>query len=466
MLMKVRIGLETHVQLNTKTKMFCSCPLPSIDAKPNTHVCDVCLGFPGTKPRLNKIVIDHAIRIALALNCEITNSMFFSRKSYFYPDMSKNYQITQYELPVGINGYVLLDKKKVRIKRIQLEEDPAKLLHEGGDIIKSRLTLIDYNRSGIPLVEIVTEPDLESPSQARDYLGKIKSILEHLGAYDESKGVIKTDANISLPDSERVEVKNITGLRGVERALSYESIRHKNLLTLGESVARETRHFNEKTGMTFSLRLKETETDYGYIFEPDLSWISITPEKVQALKKSMPELPDERIERFIRKSGLSRENAVTLVSDKALADFFEVCASLYKNIAKLANFTTTDLLKCLNYNNLRITDSKITPQGYVDLLESIDSGKITARMAKELIKEYVMTGTQPKELINKKSLKIIPESEVEKAVEKVIKKNKQAVLDYKHGSEKSINFLVGEVMKLTKGQARPEEVTKLIKKLV
>lgn len=467
---KVRIGLETHVQLNTKSKMFCACPTKG--DKPNTSVCDVCLGFPGTKPMLNKEAVRQAVSTGIALNCNIEKQCFFSRKTYFYPDMSKNYQITQYDLPIATLGYLIIEvndkPKKIRIRRVHLEEDPAKLVHVGGDITSSQYSLIDYNRSGIPLIEIVTEPDLSSADEARLYLTKLLSILEHLGVYDIYTSTLKTDANISITGGDRVEVKNITGFKAVEKALRYEIIRHENLLKRGQAVKRETRHFSMKTGLTVSLRTKETEEDYGYIFDPDLAWISMSAAQVKKVKDSLPELPDQRIARFVKQYRMNKEQAESLViTDKALADFYEEIIKEFKQPKVVAAWMSTDLMKCLNYNGITLRESKVSIKGFLELMRLIDESVITARMGKELIKEYVTTGISPLSIVKKKGLKLIDgELELSKVVKEVISKNKKAMSDFKKGNEKAVNYLVGQVMKLTKGQAEPKKVRELLEKEV
>ncbi len=465
---KVIIGLETHVQLNTKSKLFCGCPTIGLE-KPNTRVCDVCLGLPGTKPRLNKAVLEKAIAVALALNCKINKLVPWNRKSYFYPDMCKNYQITQYDMPLAYDGYLMLDfegkKKKIRIRRIHIEEDPAKLIHVGGDITKAEYVLVDYNRSGVPLIEIVTEPDIESPQEARAYLSKLVSILEHLGVYDITNYVLKSDANVNITGTERTEVKNISGIKAVVKALSYEVTRHKNMLRRGVKPMRETRHYNPKTGLTHALRTKETEEDYGYIVDPDLSWISISSELIKQIKASLPELPDERAKRFVKDYGLNQEQANALINDKALADFYEECVKEYGEPVTIAKWIVTELLKSFNYHGITLRESNVKVSEFLELFKLMDEKIITARMAKELVKAYVDTSKSPKTLVAEQGLRRISKTEeLLGVVKKVIKENAEAVKDYKSGQEKALHFLVGQVMKETKGQAEPNKVREIIKK--
>lgn len=466
--MKAIMGLEIHVHLLTKSKLFCRCSTEYEGKEPNSVTCPICLGFPGSKPKVNKKAIDIGILVAKALNCEINSPTFFSRKSYFYPDMSKNFQTTQYEIPLAKEGYLDIDNKKIRITRIHLEEDPAKLVHVGGDITSAKYVLIDYNRSGIPLIEIVTEPDFNSTKEVREFLSKLSSILEHLDAFDPTgEGSLRVDANISLEGGERVEVKNITGFKNVEKALNFEIVRHKSMTKMGMKIERETRHFNAENGSTSSLRKKEFEEDYGYIFEPDLTKIEIENDWVEKLVKDMPELPDQRISRFTKDYNIpEKQGKVIIYIGKDMADFFEECCKIYKDYVKLSNWTVTDLLKCLNFQNVRISKSKVKPETFTELLGLIDSGKITERLAKELIKEYVETGESPASIVKKKGLTIMGKDELTKVVKDVLKENGKAVEDYKRGEEKALQFLLGQVLRKIKARADPNEIKVLIKELI
>lgn len=464
--MKVIMGLEIHVQLNTKSKLFCNCSTDN--AEPNENTCPICLGFPGSKPKLNKAAVDMAIMVAHALNCKINKEMFFSRKNYFYPDMAKNFQISQYEVPLAVNGGIEVLGKKIRIKRVHMEEDPAKLMHIGGSITTAQHVLVDYNRSGVPLLEIVTEPDFSSTKEVREFLSKLTSILEHLEVYDASKEAsLRIDANISLEGGARVEVKNITGFANVEKALSYEIVRQLNLRRMGMAVQRETRHFDAESKMTVTLRRKEFEEDYGYIFEPDLTKIVISKEWIAAVEKQMPELPDTRIKRFVKEYKLRERDAKVIVYvDKALADFFEDCVKIYKKPKVIARWIITDLLKCLNYHSINIRESKVKPRTFVQLLKLIDNGKITERLAKEVIKDYVATGESPFAIVKKKGLTLIEKKKLREIVKTVIEKHPQAIADIKAGKTKAIQFLIGQVLKEIKARADPKEVEKLIKELI
>lgn len=459
------IGLEVHVQLATKSKMFCSCSTRFDENKPNSSTCEVCLGFPGSMPVLNKKVLEYATKLGMALNCKFAEKTYFSRKAYFYPDMGKNFQITQYEVPLTKDGYIEIDvngkKKKIKIWRVHMEEDPSKLVHEGS-ITSSKSTLMDYNRSGIPLCEIVTAPDMTSPEEARIFMTKLNSILQHLGIFDPSFCTIKADANVSVEGGERVEVKNISGFKAIETAIKFEVMRQNQAIKAGRKVERETRHFEAITGTTQSLRKKETEEDYGYIFEPDLPFIEITTDYLDNIRKNLPELPDERSKRMQRDYKLETKTADTLVLDKSIADFYEECAKKFKDYRTLAFWVLGDLLKCLNYNNLDITD--ISLSGFMELMKMMENKEVSARQAKEIIKVFVEKGTSPSDIVKKAGKTITNDKEVEAVIQEVIKKHKKAVEDYKRGNTTAFNFLFGEVMKATKSRAHPDIVRKILEK--
>ncbi len=458
------MGLETHVHLLSKSKLFCNTPTDYENKEPNENTCPICLGFPGSKPQFNKKILESALMVAKSLNCEISPVMFFSRKSYFYPDMPKNFQISQYEVSLARNGYLQITNKKIRIRRIQIEEDPGKLVHVGGSITNAQYILVDYNRSGIPLIEIVTEPDFETVQEVREFLSKLQSILEHLEVYDPAKEAsLRVDSNISLEGGERVEIKNITGFADVEKALSYEIVRQQNLVRMGMQVERETRHFDEATKTTATLRKKETEEDYGYLYEPDLPQFTISEKLIKSIEKQMPELPDARVERFIKEFSLPEKQAQIIVyTDKALADFFEECVKLFNKAEYISRWIVTDLLKVLNWNDLNIRKSKVTPKLFTEFLKTMEKGEITERLGKELIKELVPTGKSVKELIKEKELP--KKLDLEDVVKEVIKENPKAVNDYKSGNEKAIQFLIGQVLRKTKATGEPNKIKELIKK--
>ena len=462
--MGVMIGLEVHCQLNIESKLFCGDSSDHRGKGPNSCVCPICLGYPGSKPVINKKAIEHGMRIALALNCKIAEEMFFSRKTYFYPDMSKNYQITQYEIPLCSNGYLTVGELKVRIRRVHIEEDPARLQHVGGDITNAEYTLIDYNRSGVALAEIVTEPDFTTPKQARQFLDTLLSILEHLGVYDsEKEATIRCDANISLDGGERVEVKNITGFENVEKALNFEIIRQNGMKRMEVVVQRETRHFDADAGNTKSLRKKEYEEDYGYIFDPDLPTVKVTEDWLASIKKTQPELPDQRVLRFMKDYGIGEYDAHVLVyTDKNLADFYERCCKEYSKPDVVAKWTMNYLLKSLNWRGERINGSKVKVDSFVEFLGLIESGTITERFAKELIKEYVDTGESPAKLATKAAT--LSDSDLDVAVRKVLQENKKAADEFRSGKEDALKFLIGRALIATQKRADPNKLREMLLK--
>ncbi len=462
--MKAVMGLEIHLHLLTESKLFCSCSTRYEGREPNQNTCPICLGFPGSKPKVNKRAIDQAIVIAEALSCRVLPEIYFSRKSYFYPDMPKNFQITQYEVPLARDGFLLLDEKRIGINRVHLEEDPAKLVHVGGDITTARYNLIDHNRSGIPLVEIVTEPDITSTQEARLFLQKLSLILEHLGVYDPSgEGSMRVDANVSLEGGQRVEVKNITGFRNVEDALNYEIIRQQSLARMGVEVERETRHYDAETGTTSSLRKKEHEEDYGYITEPDLVRIEITPEWIRELVSGMPELPDSRVERFITQYGIPRfQSRIIVNTGLDLSDFYEESCRLYYRPREIASWIVTFLLKSLNYEGVSLRESKVKPETFVELLALIDERTITERLARELIKEYVSAGESPRALVERRGLASAGRDELGEAIRDVISDNRKAVSDYRAGRARALDYLLGQVLRRIRARGDPVEVKRLI----
>lgn len=464
--MKVKIGLETHVQLNSQTKLFCGCRNPvnlKEEPQPNSLTCPTCLGMPGSKPALSKKIIELATKVGVALNCKIAGEMYFSRKTYFYPDMSKNFQITQYEIPLASDGFLEIDvdgkKKKITIRRIHIEEDPAKIVHVGG--LGGKYVLVDYNRAGIPLIEIVTEPDFESPQEARLYLQKLTTILEYIGVYDStSEAVLKTDANISMHGDgitgNRVEIKNITGQKEVEDALKYEMVRQSSLLTRGVQVKMETRGWNPDLGTTQEMRGKEAEAEYGYIFEPDLPKFTVQKQLAEKFKKEMPELPDQKYQRFMKDYKLPEAVAESLVSEIDIAELFEEASK--KIDPKIAgNFIAGDLKKTLNWNNIRFKQSGLEKEWIVDLLKLFADGKITDRNAEIAIRKIVEEKKPAKEIVEKYNL-FKTKVDLDSVINKIIENNKKPVEDYKSGEKKALEFLVGQIMKETKGRVDAKEI--------
>ncbi|NOZ81869.1 MAG: Asp-tRNA(Asn)/Glu-tRNA(Gln) amidotransferase subunit GatB, partial [Candidatus Micrarchaeota archaeon] len=431
----VKIGLEVHVQLNTKTKLFCACPVR--EAEPNSLTCPTCLGLPGGRPVPNRTAVEHAVKVCLALNSSVSQNLRFSRKTYFYPDMAKNFQITQFELPIGSGGYLETASGKVRIRRVNLEEDPARLVHVGG-LVNSKYVLVDYNRSGIPLCEIVTEPDMESPEAARDFLRTLCEILEYLGVYDPLRCTVKADANVSVGD-ERVEIKNISGFREIEKALKYEVLRQKNLIRSGRRIERETRAWDPDAGVTRSMRKKETEEDYGYINEPDIPEIDIS-EIIKTVRSRIPELPEEKRRRYQTELGLGVELARTVTTSLGIAKFFEKTLE-YLEPEESASWMVV-LKKILNYHSLRIEETKITPDVFSMVVKSVTEGKISDRAGELILREVVFAPEKLESL-----LKEFSSTEVsDELVDEVVSENRRAVEDYLSGNEKALDFLVGQVM--------------------
>ena len=468
----VKIGLEIHCQLtNLNTKLFCSCSADYRRKPSNTHLCPVCLGIPGSLPVGNKDAVKDAILVGLALESKIMSRLLFFRKNYFYPDMSKNFQISQYDkaggVPIAIGGHVTIEvgnrKKKVEIIRIQIEEDPAKLLHQGS-IDVSPYTLVDYNRAGIALLEIVTEPCLGSPKEARIFLQKLRSILEHLGVSDgKLEGAMRCDANISHIGGDRVEIKNISSFKEVERALTFEIVRQKSLLSRGGKVKMETRHWDDGRKITISLRTKETEQDYRYFPELDLVPITISKEDIEKLKSEMPELPDARRKRFMEEYKLPTYDSGVLTNSKALGDFFEECAKIYLYPKKVSNWIMTDLQRWLHEKNVEISKSRITPQALVSMIRLIDRGTISGKIAKRILPELIITGKSPEEIVEEQQLlRISSRLEIEKLADKVLESNPKAVKDALV-DEKAVHYLIGQLMKLSKGKADPQLSNEIMK---
>ncbi len=463
----VKIGLEVHVQLNKlNTKLFCCCSTDYHDSEPNTHVCPVCLGLPGSLPVINEKAVEFAIKIGLALNCSIVEQTQFHRKNYYYPDLPKGFQTTQYDYPIAGNGKIIIEGEDgehlVGITRAHMEEDPGRLQHIGS-IDRSKGTLINYNRSGMTLIEIVSEPDMRSPKEARRYLDKLRSILDYLDVFDgDLEGAMRVDANVSVFGGERVEVKNISSFKGAERALLYEIMRQKNHIRRGGEITMETRHFDEARGVTISMRTKEEEHDYRYFPEPDLVPLRVA-DRVPKVRETLPELPDAKKERFMKEYGLADTHARALTTEIKVAEFYEEVAS--KVDPKTAAVWVSDILKGeLNYRDLTI--DAFTVEDIVAIIELITGNKITEQSGIEIIRTVLDHGGRPMDIVNEKGLLKVEDDIVATAVEEAINENPEAVADYLGGKEKSLNFLVGKVMQKTKGRADAREAReKLIAKL-
>ena len=463
----VVIGLEVHVEVNTATKLFCGCPTKGSE-DPNTRTCEVCLGHPGSKPVLNKKAVEYALKLCLALNCKISKELIFSRKSYFYPDMAKNYQISQYEIPLGSNGSLKLRSgKEIGIIRVHMEEDPAALVHPAG-MQESVYVLVDYNRSGNPLLEIVTEPELESAAEARDLMKQLITILDYLGIFDINKGIIKADANVSIKESGFVkqEVKNITGFKEIERALNYEIARQKEVVKEGKKIFQETRAWDSEKGITFTLRKKETEEDYGYILDPDLVKTEISKEIVDKIKKEMPELAHDKVKKFVSKHKIKKEDAEIIAAEKALAEMFEKVAEEVNPILA-AKWLRRELVRVLNYNKKELHEVEMDEKHMIQLLKLVEGKKITDNVASKILEKLIEKPFDIQGYIKKEGLEAVSDvGKLEKYCKEAVSENPKAVEDYKQGNEKALNFVIGAVMKKTKGKASPKEVNEIIKKLI
>lgn len=461
---EIVIGLEIHTEMSTQTKLFCSCPTHGDDT-PNSRTCEICTGMPGSKPVLNKKAVEYALKLALALNCNISKELIFSRKSYFYPDMAKNYQISQYEIPLATKGILKLESgKEIGITRIHMEEDPASLIHPSG-MQKSPYVLVDYNRSGDPLVEIVTEPELTSPEEARDFMKQLIKVLKYLNIFDINRCIIKADANISIKDSNytRVEIKNITGFKEIQRALKYEVERQKQN---PKEIIQETRAWDSEKGITFSLRKKEVEEEYGYIIDPDLVKTDITKELLNKIKSEMPELARNKQERYVKEYKISIEDAKVISAEKLLAELFEKVAEEVDPILA-ARWLRRELVRVLHLNKTSLKQMILDEKHIIELLKMVENKEITDPIAKKILEELIKKPFSPKEYIKEQGIKKIGDkTELKQMCEKVIKENPQAVEDYKAGEKKAIQFLVGKIMAETKGQADPQTVSKLMKELV
>jgi aspartyl-tRNA(Asn)/glutamyl-tRNA(Gln) amidotransferase subunit B len=468
---EIVIGLEVHTQLLTKSKMFCSCSADYASAPPNTHVCPICLGMPGVLPVINERAIEYTVMTALALNCTIPEYTKFDRKNYFYPDLMKGYQISQYDAPIGKGGWLTIDsngtRKRINITRVHLEEDVAKLWHRGD------YSLIDVNRSGVPLMEVVSEPEIGSPEEARDYLIKLHNILRYLGVStgNMEEGSFRCDANISIRPSNskkllpKVEVKNMNSFKAIYQALEYESRRQKNVLEEGGELVQETRGWIEETGMTVTQRTKEYADDYRYFPEPDLPPLVSDRAWIEEIRARLPELPEARRDRFITKYGLSLYDANVLTSSRAMADYFEDCIKLMDSgqAKTVSNWLLGDFSRLLNATNIEIEDVKISPKQLAEMLDLVDNGTISGPAAKAVLEEMFHTGKRASEVIAEKRLSQISDaSEIREVVKQVMANNTAAVADYASGKQQALTFIIGQVMKATRGRANPGVVREII----
>ena len=466
------IGLEVHVQLKTKTKIFCSCST-EFGNEPNTQVCPVCLGLPGSLPVLNKTVLDYGIKVGLALNCKVQSFTKFDRKHYYYPDLPKNYQISQYDLPVSQDGFLDIEVegkiRRIRIKRAHLEEDAGKLIHE------TDASLLDLNRTGMPLLEIVTEPDIHSPEEAHAYLTSLKSIIEYLDVSDcdMEKGSLRCDANVSIRKigetelGTKTELKNMNSFKGVKDALAYEIERQAEVLDGAGRIIQQTLLWDVKEGKTVVMRTKEEAKDYRYFPEPDLPPFLITQETIEEIRKTIPELPEQRCKRIIKDYGLSQHDANILVISKADADYAENCMKAYKNSDKkpVVNLLIGPLYSEANTRNTSMHLLGVSPEDLLDLLGFIDREEISNLNAKAVLKEMIETKNNPSGIIKAKNLvQISDTSFLDKVVEEVIQANAKSVEDFRSGKINALMFLVGQVMKKSAGKANPKVVQEILKR--
>jgi len=488
------VGLEVHVELDTQSKMFCSCRNNSDAVMPNSQICPVCLGHPGTLPVANREAIIKTIKTGLALNCKIAEISKFDRKNYFYPDLPKGYQISQYDMPFCKQGFLEIGSNppspeatarqgKIRITRIHLEEDTGRLIHSGDS------SLVDFNRAGVPLMELVTEPDITSGKEARAFAQELQLILRYLGVSeaDMEKGQMRVEVNISLSKDKKlgtkVEIKNLNSFRSVERAVNYEIERQADVLDGGKKIIQETRGWNDSKGITFSQREKEEAHDYRYFPEPDLPVIHFDEKFIEKIKAEIPELPEQKRKRFFKEYGLEKDNTEVFVNNKDLSEYFEKVVSEFSrwlkdekikqgkgeaNFHKLAkfaaNYLISDIQGLLGGKQFIENDFAITPENFAEFIKMIFKEEISSKIAKQVLEEMYKTGADPSHIIEEKGLsQMSDQAEIEKIIKEVILSNPKPVEDYKKGKEASLQFLVGKVMAATSGRAKPDAVQKILK---
>ncbi len=482
------IGLEIHIELKTRSKMFCSCKNDSQEKEPNVNICPVCLGHPGTLPVVNKEAVRKVIKTGIALNCKIAPWSFFERKNYFYPDLPKGYQISQYQKPLCENGFLIIFGKKIRIRRIHLEEDTARLIHPQG----ADYSLLDFNRAGIPLMELVTEPDMVSAQEAKKFAQELQLILRYLDVSnaDMEKGQMRVEANISLSQKSKVkskewgtkvEIKNLNSFRAVERAIEYEIERQKEILESGGEVIQETKGWDDKRAKTITQRIKEEAHDYRYFPEPDLPPLEIDTYYLEEIKQEVPELPQEKRIRFLQEYGIAETKIETLISNKELTEYFEKSSSELigwvqdknlkdkkgKLLEMLANYLIGDGIGLLKGKPFKEKLYPITPENFAEFITIIEEKNLTSRMAKILLEEMFKTSKDPSDILKEKELvQVSDETEIQKLAERIIQDNPKPVKDFQSGKENAIQFLVGQMMKITKGKVNPDKAKEILIKLL
>ena len=468
---EVIIGLEVHAELSTKTKIFCSCPT-SFGAEPNTHTCPICMAMPGALPVLNEKVVEYAVKAGLATNCEISKNSKNDRKNYFYPDLPKSYQISQYDKPLCEHGYVEIDtkegKKKIRLLRIHIEEDAGKLNHDefaGG-------SLVDLNRAGVPLIEIVSEPDLRSSEEVDLYLRKLKSILEYIEVSDckMQEGSLRADVNVSIRKKgakefgTRTEMKNMNSFRSITRAIEYEIDRQVDVIDNGGKIEQETLRWDEVSGKTFSMRDKEDAQDYRYFPDPDLVAIKLSDEYIENIKNTLPELPESRKQRYLTEYHLSEKDANIITSSKYLSDLFEEASKICNNPKAVNNWIISDISRILNETEMDPVEIPFDSKQLAKLVQLIDKGTISSSIAKKVLVEMFEHPRDPEDIIDEKGwVQISDEGAIKEVVLKVLENNPKSVEDYKAGKEKALGYLVGQAMKETRGKANPQMLNQMFK---
>jgi aspartyl-tRNA(Asn)/glutamyl-tRNA(Gln) amidotransferase subunit B len=471
------IGVEVHAQLLTRSKMFCSCSQPTLESPPNTHVDPTCLGMPGAMPVINRVAVELTIMSGLALNCEIAQEAKFDRKNYHYPDLMKGYQISEYDLPICKNGWLDIEvdgkTKRIGITRVHLEEDTARLQHARDPSTGEPYSLVDVNRSGVPLMEIVSEPDIRSAEEARAYLQALRRILRYIGASQANmdEGNMRCEPNVSIREpgaefGQKVELKNINSFKHAFDAIKFEEKRQAEVLDSGGTIAQETRGWREDIGEAVSQRTKEFAEDYRYFPEPDLPPLLISREWVEEIRARLPELPDAKRARFQEQYGLTEYDARVLTESTARADFFEAATARgsAERAKTVSNWITGDFARLLNAENIEIQNARVTPESLAALIDLQEAGTISGKTAKAVFEDMFASGKAPGEVVKEKGLEQITSSdEVVTSVEKVIADNAKAVEDYRGGKEEAIKFLVGQVMRETRGRASPDVVTELLK---